>query len=389
MEGICRRENVRQRLEIDPYKQLELFEELFREYEDKISLSDLEIFAEVLCNIRDKDTISRLTNHVFFVNAGPSLLAARYEVLRVYFVARFLSNRLTNVSSIESRDKVAKLLAAQSAGHTEVIESLVKQLQRHPRPRLLDAMKQAYEIVGEHAVSSARLAASMALSHIGIALIEGQKTKADRTQEFAALFGFTPQNDNLIFRNIAFGGNVSNLDISKVKFHNCTFSNITFSKCKFSTETSFIDSEFIGSLSFINCESSGDIKLADGCVLSKEAEYEFSVIHNGAARREVRISLAEDAAIRALRRFKTEFGFVASQARRMANGFQPGNPYNERVWDSLISGGIVEKHRIAGVTEGGLNIVASKEIRKEVSDFLDNGVLGGVLRGVITSIVGK
>lgn len=389
LEGICRRENVRQRLDIDPYKQLELFEELFREYEDKISQSDLEFFAEVLCNVRDKDTVSRLANHVFFVNAGPSLLAARYEVLRVYFVARFLSNGLTSVSASESRTKIATLLAAQSAGHTEVIESLVTQLQRHPRSRLLDAMKQAYEIVCEQSVSSARLAASIALSHIGIALIEGQKTRSDRTQEFATLFGFSATNGTLIFRNLAFSGNISNLDLSQVKFQSCTFSNVTFSRCKFTSGTSFTGSEFIGSLGFASCDSTGDIQLAEGCVLSKEAEYEFSIVHSGTARREVRVSLAEDSAIRALRRFKTEFGFVPSQARRMTNGFRPGNPYNERVWDSLISGGIVEKHRIAGVTEGGLNIVTNKEIRKEVSDFLDNGVLGGVMRGVITSIVGS
>ena len=388
LEGICRRENLRQRLNIDPYKQLELFEELFREYEEKISLSDLELFADVFCNIRDRETISRLANHVFFVNAGPSMLAARYEVLRVYFVARFLSKGLTTVSSIESRTKIAALLAAQSAGHTQVIETLVTQLQRHPRPRLLDAMKQAYEIVSEQTNSSERLAASMALSHIAMALVENQKSRVDRTQEFATLFGFLWANDSFIFRNLAFSGNVTNLDLSHVEFQRCSFSNASFTKCKFSQETLFADSEFIGSLAFSGCESTGDINLADSCVLSKEAEYEFSIIHSGTARREVRISLAEDAAIRALRRFKTEFGLVTSQARRMTNGFRPGNPYNEKIWNELISGGIVERHRIAGVTEGGLNVCSDKEIRKEVSDFLDNGVLGGVLRGVIANVVG-
>lgn len=387
LEGICRRENVRQRLDIDPYKQLELFEELFREYEDKISQSDLELFAEVLCNIRDKGTVSRLANHVFFVNAGPSLLAARYEVLRVYFVARFLSTRLTSTTASESRTKIAHLLAAQSAGHTQVIETLVAQLQRHPRNRLLDAIKQAYEIVAEQKNPSEKLAASIALSHIAIALIEGQKSRTDRTQELAALFDFPFKNNAYTFRNLAFNGTIANLDLSSVNFHCCIFSNVSFTKCKFSSKTSFSSCEFIGSLSFSSCDSAGDLKLAEDCVLSKEAEYEFSIIHSGTARREVRISLAEDAAIRALRRFKTEFGFVTSQARRMTNGFRPGNPYNEKIWDALLSGGIVQKHRIAGVTEGGLNISTEKEIRKEVADFLDNGVLGGALRGVISSVV--
>lgn len=388
LEGICRRENVRQRLDIDPYKQLELFEELFRAYEDKIPQSVLELFAEVLCNIRDKDTVSRLANHVFFVNAGPALLAARYEVLRVYFVARFLSNGLTKTSASESRTEIAHLLSAQSAGHTQVIESLVSQLQRHPRERLLDAIKQAYEIVAEQTISSERLSASIALSHIALALIENQKTRTDRTQELAALFGFSLNGTYLIFRNLAFSGTIPNLDLSGVKFQGCIFSNVSFSKCKLDSNTLFSSSEFIGPLTFSSCESAGDLRVTNDCVLSKEAEYEFSIIHSSTARREVRISLAEDAAIRALRRFKTEFGFVPSQARRMTNGFRPGNPYNERIWDALISGGLVQKHRIAGVTEGGLNVNLDKEMRKEISDFLDNGVLGGVLRGVIAGVVG-
>ncbi|MFZ2124558.1 MAG: NACHT domain-containing protein [Rhodoferax sp.] len=389
LEGICRRENVRQRLGIDPYKQLELFEELFREYEDKITQSDLEIYAEIFCNVRDKETVNRLTNHVFFVNAGPSLLAARYEVLRVYFVARFLSNGLTNSNGNESRKKIANLLAAQSAGHTQVIEALVTQLQRHPRERLIDAIKQAYEIVAEQKTSSERVSSGIALSHIVMALIESQKTRADRTQELAALFGINLTGNGFLFRGMSFSGTIGNLDLSNVTFQNCYFLNVSFNKCKFSQRSIFMNCEFNGSLAFTGCESAGDLQIADGSVLSKEAEYEFSLVHSGTARREVRISLAEDAAVRALRRFKSEFGFVVSQARRMTNGFRPGNPYNEKIWDALLSAGIVERHRIAGVTEGGLNIRVDKEVRREVSDFLDNGVLGGTLRGVISSVVDR
>lgn len=389
LEGICRRENVRQRLDIDPYKQLELFEELFREYEDKITLSDLELYAEIFCNIRDKETVNRLKNHVFFINAGPALLAARYEVLRVYFVARFLSNGLTNSIGNDSRIKIATLLAAQSAGHTQVIEALVTQLQRHPRERLIDAIKQAYDIVSEQKRSSERVSAGIALSHIVISLIEGQKTRADRTQEFATLFGIDFIKNRYVFRGMSFSGLIGNLDLSNVTFQDCIFSNTSFSKCRFNEHTNFSKCEFTGSLTFSGCESAGDIKIDDESLLSKEAEYEFSQIHSGTARREVRISLAEDAAIRALRRFKTEFGFVVSQARRMTNGFRPGNPYNEKIWDALIAAGIVERHRIAGVTEGGLNICTDKEVRREVSDFLDNGVLGGTLRVVISDVVDK
>lgn len=388
LEGICRRENLRQRLGIDPYKQLELFEELFREYEDKITHGDLATFAEVLCNVRDKDTLARLTNHVFFTNAGPQLLAARYEVLRVYFVARFLSKGLLQAESEASRAKIARLLAAQSAGRTQVIEWLVDQLRRQSRDRLLDAVQKAHEIVLEQADVGERQSAQIALTHLAAALVEDQKTRADRTGAVAELFGISMnKNGQFVWRRLAFGGVVSNLDLSTVTFEECVFNNVTFTKCRFSTSTVFASGEFVGDLSFAGCENVGDLKVTDKCLLSKEAEYELARVHNDTARREVRVSLAEDAAVRALRRFKTEVGFVPGQARRMGNGFRPGNPYNQKIWDTLFSAGIVERHTISGVTEGGLNVVNDKEVRKEILDFLDNGVLGGRLRGAINQMV--
>lgn len=389
LEGLCRRENVRQRLEIDPYKQLELFEELFREYDDKIQISDLELFAEVFCNVRDKETVSRLANHVFLAHAGPGLLTARYEVLRVYFVARFLSNgliRSDNGSSAESRHKIASILASQSGGQTQIIDALVDQLKRHPNNRLVDAIKQASSIIAEQINPKERLAAATALTHIVSALCNEQKTKADRTLEFARLLDIDTKNTQLHFDNLAFSGTITGFDLSNVMFRNCVFSNTIFSKCRFTEDSIFHGSEFIGTLEFQSCESPGDTVLQGDCILSKEAEFSFSKIHNSTARREVKRSLAEEAATRALKRFRTEFGFISSQARRMGNGFQPGNPYNEKVWAALFSFGIIEKHKIAGVTEGGLNIVENKEIRREVSDFLDNGVLGGTLRNAIYSL---
>ena len=37
---------------------------------------------------------------------------------------------------------------------------------------------------------------------------------------------------------------------------------------------------------------------------------------------------------------------------------------------------LIEKHTISNVDEGGLNVADNKELRKEVSALLDNGILG-------------
>jgi hypothetical protein len=90
---------------------------------------------------------------------------------------------------------------------------------------------------------------------------------------------------------------------------------------------------------------------------------------------------------RALKKFRADYGFKSLRYDHRRGGFRVGNPYNDAVWDVLLSAKILERHQISSVEEGGLNIREDKDIRREVASFLDNGTLGKRLRGVANELI--
>jgi hypothetical protein len=48
---------------------------------------------------------------------------------------------------------------------------------------------------------------------------------------------------------------------------------------------------------------------------------------------------------------------------------------------------IIERHEISNVADGGLNLIDDKEIRREITTYLDNAVLGTRLLRVIEDLI--
>ena len=91
--------------------------------------------------------------------------------------------------------------------------------------------------------------------------------------------------------------------------------------------------------------------------------------------------------MRALRKFRGDSGFHGIQVRRRLNGVNPRNPFNIQIWTELKHNQIIEEHEISGVSEGGMHIHNDKDIRREVSQYLDNGIVGARLRLVMRELV--
>ena len=45
------------------------------------------------------------------------------------------------------------------------------------------------------------------------------------------------------------------------------------------------------------------------------------------------------------------------------------------MWDRLLKFGIIEHHAISGVSEGGYNVKDDKEIKRDIVQYLDNGIV--------------
>ncbi len=385
LEDVCRRENRRQSLGIEPSVQLTVFEELFREHQETITLDDLRDYLNVISNVTDSKVAERFSSHPFLIRAGDDTFVPRYDVLRVYFVARFLANSLVNVNSKTPRRQIMSILAKNSTGKTQVIEYLVSQLRKIEPTHLVAAIHHALDIINEKD-DPERKPALAALFHVVTSLIRNTD-KEERTRSLGELYRANPSDGHLVFNGLAFSSLFRSFDLGRTTFIKCDFTDVEFKNCIFSEQSLFDSCKFDGSLSFINCSNPAAIQ-TESCSFSREAEYAFDKMRGSASRPELRRSFAEEALLRALRKFRRDNHFISIQDQHRKTGFKPANPYNDSVWEELRAAGFIQEHFITGVTGGGWKVAEDKDIRREVSSFLDNGVLGKNLTYVLKRMIG-
>ena len=384
LTGICRRESRRQSLDLEPQLQFMLFEELFREYET-FSIDELKVYLGVICGVSDSGVISRFTNHVFLNRVDAGRFAPRYDVLKVYFVARFLASGLADLSRKTERSKIAKLLASNSTGKTQIMDWLTDQVRRMEDRSKIAAIAHARDIIFDKENSEVQRQSSMALFHLVNNLLD-KSDKRDRVARLAEFYAAEVLPSGWRFSQIALAGGVRGFDFSGCEFIRSSTADAEFRNCIFDADTSFKNCSFDGTLSFTNSRGEEDIQIVE-CSTSKEAEYVLDTIRRTGSRSELKRAFAEDALVRALKKFRRNFGFGSIQYRHRKTGFKPGNPYNETIWEELQRAGVIERHAISNVEEGGLNFADNKELRKEVGAFLDNGVLGPILKGLVARLI--
>lgn len=383
--GICRRENIRQDLNISPERQVAIFEEVFRASDTEIAIDNLDLILQVY-DVDSPGVRERFQNHFLLQRIRPDALGARYEVLKVYFVARFLAKGLLKLYGRTPEKEIAQTLSRNATGQSQVSEWLAFQLGKLDADRLLAAIAHAFEIISDPENSASRHKAAMAICHL-ISLLVADDDKQPRTAEFMRLISagsFVPGSP---VRRQTFAGKLRSYDFKTLNFEACTFADVEFVGCTFSESTVFRNCSFEGGLNFSKCDDIGGIKFVD-CRLSAEAEIAVSQATSRPAAAEVLRAFAEEALSRALRKFRGDSGFHGIQSRRRQAGANPKNPFSAEVWESLRKHGIVLPHEISGVSGGGLHIIEDKDTRREVQQYLDNGILGGRLQKVLLDLMG-
>lgn len=385
LQDVCRRESRRQSLELSPSEQMTVFEELFREYPDGFVFDDLKFHLEVLCGVKDPSAVSRFTNHVLLQRLPDNKYGSRYEVLKVYFIARFLAHGLADTEKETERQKVAKILATNSTGNTQLLDWLVNQLRANGDVRVRAAMRHAGEIIRDKENAVYRREASMALFHLADGLLKALKSKDEKTSQLAEFCGAKKLVNGWGFQDLTLAGSVRGFDFSGCEFVRASIIDVEFRNCIFDSNTQFRNSTFESTLAFNNCDGANAIK-TEHCSYSKEAEFALDTARNFGVRPEIRIQLAEDSLTRALKKFRGNMGFSSIRYRHRRSGFKAGNPYNDSIWEVLQKYGVITKHEISGVDEGGIAIVNDKDLRRDINAFLDNGVLSAKLRVVLADI---
>lgn len=382
--GVCRRENKRQDLKIQPETQLAIFEEIFRMNDGSISQPDLDFILQVY-DVTDPGVRHRFTNHFFLKRTTETTLSARFEVLKVYFVSRFLAKGLQKLYKSTHEREIAATLSQHFLGDSQVIEWLVWQLKELPNDRLLLAIHHAGEIISAPENVPNRQRASVALSRIIFQLIKGD-SKVERAHNLCSLLNTQTRGASRYIRKTILSGRVRAIDFANVIFDECTLIDIEFHGCRFSDTTVFQSCSFEGTLDFTNCE---DIVSATStsCRFSPDAEIVWSRILSTSPSAKVRLEFSEESLTRALKKFKGDYGFHGIQYRRRNSSANPRNPYNSKIWEILKQLNVIESHTISGVSEGGIHIREDKDLRRQIAQYLDNGIVGPILREVVTRLV--
>jgi NACHT domain len=378
LERMCERENVRQQLNISAESQMQIFEELFRDSSDDISRSDLAFYVQYTEPDVTKDILLRFESHAFFSPGND--VRARFESLKVYFIARWLANRLENaIEKASTESSITELLEKSASGDTDVFDFLVDRFLSMERTTARAAITHALQMTRPRPRSDGAISA---LFHLAQRLAHrGDNTKIGRTSQLFEFLGIAnPVGHISIF------GQISSLDLSGIKFTNSFFKDSEFYNCTFSDSTVFETCRFEGELAFVNCKLAGSVSLIN-CELSENAEREWDRQAGRASKSIISEKSAREALRDILRRFIGPFGFSTIKDADKNSGVIKRNPCGETAWEELLKAKIIDRHPISGVPGGGLHVLETAEVRHEVRSFLDNAALGPRLQRIIESIL--
>jgi hypothetical protein len=382
VRAICERENRRQKLGIPTDKQIELFEELFHIFENEISKEDLTFYASLVCGCTPAPL--GLYSHFFLLKVRDGVHVAKYDVLKSYFVARYLAYGLSGVREDTGRRELAAILAQSSDGTTQVMDwvyQFFKKLNDSQPGKFEAAVKKAVAILFDKGNAGERRAGMNALFKLLMRLY-GRITKEERTERVLTLLSRDPKAIN----GLSLEGAIRGLDFRGKDFVDCQIDNTSFRECDFGPEVNFCSCVFVGALDFGNCLKGIKVSVDERTQLSNEAELEFARVSGRPAKREAMKELALQAMLGALKKFRGSYGFETINFDNKTKGLPHGNPFKEKVWEALEQNGVVERHRISGLPRGGLNVVDDPDTKREIWDFFDNGILGRRMSKVVEAL---
>ena len=400
LQDVCSRENQRQNLRINADMQFNIFEELFLAYPNGISIDDLTDVLDVISGVSiTPDVVRRFSNHVFLVPSDGTIdrFEARYDVVKIYFLARFISTRLDDARKLESEaERIIRLLAGSSTGRTQLLDFLEVALRElDTRGLLREAIQHALKMIHTYRDTKARIDSGKALFHLVRKVVPSDKDKSIQTHNLVRLMSTSSHSTRRrpIFENVILTDIIGSYDLRNTEFYRCLFSYVHFRNCLFSEKTVFEECTFEGTLEFSGC--TGQDSLAHpgetSCTYSHEAEYALSRALGIAVRKEIKEHFAKEVLWQSLVKFKgsnnNDFAKINYQSRM--TDFNPGNPYNRVIWRILEDVGIISPHRIQENGEPELYISNDEKIQDAIFHYFETKIVTGCIHTAFVRIVDR
>ena len=392
LKSICERENVRHNLNFEKEEQMVFFEELFRAFPGGISRDEIFTYLGIF-NISDLAIKEIFLDHPLLVKSGvgKEYWEPRYEVIRTYFIARFLAKSLQK-TLLQEPDKqtVIRLMALSKDGKTEVLDWITTQINILTEARRDEAIKHALKMIQECMESldiqvalDAKMACS-ALFHMSTMLIDTPGlSKREKAEKVARHMGSVVA-DKIACKNIAIQGEISGFDFSRFVFDSCCFIDVDFVNCEFSQNTVFDNCAFDGVLEFTNSNNQKHCVLR-ACRFSDNSDVVWQKIKETVAPEDVTKKIIIEGMRQCLEKFVKPFGFASIQYQNRFNGKFGKNPFKDEIWDSFLHEDLIIRHAISNVKDGGCKIM-DDEAKKEIREFFSSGFMGIKLKKVLNGV---
>ena len=395
--GVCKREIKRQKLLIDENKQMEIFEELFISDTHLIRDESIELCLRVYAEkeIDEDDTqIDRFRHHFFFIREKNGNCVPRYEMLRTYFISRFLAQGLLSAASGARKDFVGHLAKnARVTGAAQITDWLVVQLRQHKQHVLIDAFQKASEMLLEPEIMqlpnhfSLRRRAGQMLLKVVLQLLPSDIDKTSKRVELARYL--STKNESQL-SGMHFCDVLDGFDFCGCTFSESTFFSVTFKNCIFD-ESTVIDGSCNmdgDKLDFHRSTGHKHITFDESCQMSPEVDHIIAELKERRQSKSKMEILSENAVKQALFMLKGRpgSGYIPVKISRIEEN---RNPYSKLIWKELEKANIIYKHTIDAKEGRGdaYSVSEDKDVREELRSYFDNSILGKRLSDVKSKLL--
>lgn len=387
---ICERDNIRHKLNFSKESQMEFFEELFRAHNEGISVDDLYSYLDAF-GLTNRTLQDKFVSHTLLARDSQNRMRPRYEIIRTYFLARFLATRLQRtVTRPEEKRTILELMSKNKGGKTETLDLLVTQFREISTKIKQEAIQHALRIIqegmdsGDEPTRETAYGASSTLFHL-TARLATSEDKKEQTAFIAQYLGKSVSP--LLFERIALENEIKGLSFSGVNFSGAVLTNVVFTNCDFDKNTSFVGCCFTGTIEFNNCRGQREVQLDPTCKFSEDSEIAWKKqkgekMDAQAKRRAVVAGLKL-----CLEKFLRPFGFSGIQFQNRFNGRFGKHPFRDEIWDELLRSSVIITYTISNVKDGGCKITHEEALRKEIREFFASGHIGKGLTAVVEKIL--
>ena len=184
---------------------------------------------------------------------------------------------------------------------------------------------------------------------------------------------------------IAFTGTVSAMDMTGVTFADCRFDNVGWTNVEFDDRTEFERCHFVGGIversvgmgrcEYKNCTWDVEARRMIRAAQAKEGKRKYT-------REDLRADISA-----VVNKFVSRSGFLKTvETGNLGRGTIRNSKYRREIIGA-VTDGLLERHHISGVRDGGVNVRA--DAAESVQFFANNGVMTGRLRDVFEALAAR